>query len=106
VIRCDGGTVRANLYHGFATIERGEPSRLDKAFRPFVGSALAFGAAGANMAARAMSAEMAYPGLRELVRRFHRAAREGADPPISVEESLDVARVRDTIIAERLHPRG
>ena len=30
IIRCDGGTVRANLFHGYATIERGAPSRIDK----------------------------------------------------------------------------
>ena len=101
-VRCDGGTVRANLYHGFATIERGVPSRTDKALRPFVGSSLAIGAAAANIGSRILRAELAYPGLRELVGRFHRAATEGGPSPIGVEESIDVARMRDAVVAERL----
>ena len=40
--RCDQGTVRANLFHGYATIERGRPSRLDKLGRPFLASAQAY----------------------------------------------------------------
>jgi predicted dehydrogenase len=101
-VRCDGGTVRANLYHGFATIERGIPSRTDKVLRPLAASSLTLGAAAVNLASRALNGEPAYPGLRELVRRFHRAASEGGFPPIDGEESVDVARMRDTIVAARV----
>jgi predicted dehydrogenase len=101
IIRCDGGTVRANLYHGFATIERGAPSRIDKALRPFAESSLILGAAAANVAWRALSAEPAYPGLRALVRTFYRAVAQGAPSPIGVDESIDVAHMRDVISAER-----
>jgi predicted dehydrogenase len=95
--RCDRGTVRANLFHGFATIERGRHSRLDKLGRPFLVSAQAMGAAMGNLAHRIVRREPAYPGLRELVRRFHLACAIQAPSPISVDESIDVARARDTI---------
>ena len=99
--RCDLGTMRANLFHGFATIERGKPSRLDKLGRPFLGSAQAMGAAMGNLAARLVRREPAYPGLRELVRRFHLACASGSPSPITVDESIDVARGRDTIRVAR-----
>ena len=100
--RFDRGTIRANLFHGYATIERGTPSRLDKLGRPFLGSAQAMGAAMGNLVERVVRREPAYPGLRELVRRFHLACATGATPPISVDESIDVARARDMIREARL----
>jgi len=100
-IRCDGGTVRANLFHGFATIERGVPSRLDKVGRPLLASVQTMGVALTNLAGRAVRGEPAYPGLRELVRRFHLACARSGPSPISVEESLDVARARDNIRTAR-----
>jgi predicted dehydrogenase len=100
-IRCDRGTVRANLYHGYASLERGAPSRLDKLTRPFVGAALVLGAATGNLAHRALSREAAYPGLRELIARFYRATKEGSQPPISAAESIDVSRARDRLLGAR-----
>jgi hypothetical protein len=105
-VRCDHGTIRANLFHGFATVERGAPSRLDKIGRPFFGSAQALGAAIGNLAGRALRSEVAYPGLRELVRRFHAACATGAASPIDVAESIDVARARDRIRADRVGVRS
>jgi predicted dehydrogenase len=96
-VRCDQGTVRANLFHGYATIERGTASRLDKVARPLVGSSRTLGAAAGNLARRALRREPAYPGLRELVRRFHLACAGQGPSPISVDESTDVARARDSI---------
>jgi predicted dehydrogenase len=96
-VRCERGTVRANLFHGYSTIERGAPSRLDKVGRPFLGSGQALSAAMGNLARRAVRGEPAYPGLRELVRRFHLACASGGPSPISVEESVDVALARDVI---------
>jgi predicted dehydrogenase len=100
-LRCDRGTVRANLFHGYATIERGSPSRLDKLGRPFVSGAQGLGAAMANLVGRAARDEPASPGLRELVRRFHLACAGLGPSPISVDESIDVARARDGIAALR-----
>lgn len=103
-VRCDRGTVRANLFHGYATIERGTPSRLDKISRPIVGSTLVLGAAIGNLVERAVSRDVAYPGLAELVRRFHLACARLGPAPISADESIDVARARDGIRDRR--PRG
>ena len=101
-IRCDGGTIRANLYHGFASLERGTPSRLDKLARPFAGAALVLGAATSNLALRAVRGESAYPGLRELVARFYRATTGDVASPISAAESIDVARARDRLVGARV----
>lgn len=101
VARCDLGTIRANLYHGYATIERGAASRVDKVGRPFVASALTLGAAVHNLTGRLARGESAYPGLRELVRRFHLTCAGQGSSPIAVEESIDVARARDTIVSLR-----
>ena len=105
-IRCDRGTVRANLFHGYATIERGTPSRMDKIGRPVTGSMLTLGTAVANLGARALRREPAYPGLRELVSRFHRACEGQGLSPITVEESIDVARARDSIASPRRRAGG
>jgi predicted dehydrogenase len=99
--RFDHGTVRANLFHGFSIIERGAPSRLDKLGRPFLGSAHALVVATGNLAGRVLRHEPAYPGLRELVRRFHLACAGRAPSPVSVDESVDVARARDSISEAR-----
>ena len=100
-LRADRGTVRANLFHGFATVERGTPSRRDKVLRPFAASTQMLGAATGNLLRRTVTGESAYPGLRELVRRFHRAAAGEGSIPITVAESIDVARARDTIASKR-----
>jgi predicted dehydrogenase len=101
-LRCDRGTVRANLFHGYATVERGTPSRIDKVGRPFLSATQGLSAATANLVGRAVRREPAYPGLRELVRRFHLACVKLGPSPISVDESIDVARTRDSIAALRV----
>jgi hypothetical protein len=93
--------VRGDLFHGFATVDRGQPSRWNKIGSPFVASGRVFGAAGLSLLGRATRNEPAYPGLRELIDRFHRAAAGRGEPPISVAESLDVARLRDRVARER-----
>jgi predicted dehydrogenase len=100
-VRCDGGTIRADLFHGFARIERGAASRLDKLARPFASSAGLFTEAAVNLAKRAVLREPAYPGLRELVRRFYLATEDLGESPISVREAIDVGRVRDRIAEAR-----
>lgn len=51
-------------------------------------------------------------GMTELIRRFHRACRDGASPPIPYREILLVARLMDSIFAQipptekRSAPRG
>jgi predicted dehydrogenase len=104
-LRADRGSVHANLFHGFATVERGTPSRRDKVLRPLIGSSLTLGVATGNLLRRTVRGESAYPGLRELVRRFHLAVAGVGTIPITVAESIDVARARDTIAAGRSNSR-
>lgn len=93
------GSVYADLFHGFAYAERGTTSRSWKIARPFVVAFRQAAAATDNLGRRALGAEPAYPGLRELVRRFYMAV-EGKDAsPIPAAESLAVADVWDRLSA-------
>lgn len=92
-----------DFFHGFATVFRARSDRRWKIVRPFVVGGRTLVAAGTNLAARARRGESAYPGLRELVRRFYAAAAENRPAPISVRETLAVARARDRI-AGAMHP--
>lgn len=95
----EGGAVHLDLFHGFHVVEGGAVSRGRKVVRPLVLSASTLRAAGTNLVSRAARREVAYPGLRELVRRFYRAVERGNRPPISPRELLDVAAARETLIA-------
>jgi len=95
----DTGTWHADLFHGFAFSEKGSVSRLSKLARPFAMAGRTFAAATDNAARRAINAEQAFPGLREIVSRFYSAVRSQGTPPITVSDTLDVAAARDTIIA-------
>jgi predicted dehydrogenase len=92
------GTARADLFHGFATLDRGAPTRATKLTGPFTRSTRTFVGAGMNLAARTIARESAYPGLRELVRRTYTAITEGGGPPIQPAETLAVAVARDRIL--------
>jgi predicted dehydrogenase len=91
------GSAQADLYHGFAVIERGAPTRARKAARPFFLAGATLAHAGGNLATRAARRETAYPGLRELVRMTYQAIRSGSPPPIDPEETLAVALASDAI---------
>ena len=96
----DAGTATADLFHGYSVIEEGTVSRLTKATRPFVASALTFGSAAANGIRRGVSAETAFPGIRELVKSFYGSVRGDAVAPIPGETLADIAIARDNIIKE------
>jgi len=96
-IMCMDGTFHVDLFHGFALRERAGVSRARKALRPFTVSLGAIGAAGTNLVHRVLRREPAYPGLRELILRFHRAI-AGGPLPITPSEMLDVARARDDLL--------
>jgi len=91
-------SAHADLFHGFAVVERGTATRFRKATRPFTLAGATFVRAGGNLTVRAIQGEIAYPGLRELVRRTYDAIRSGAPQPIEAEETLSVALARDRII--------
>jgi len=101
-VLCSGGSVNVNLFHGYAVVRRGKPSRLDKASQPFRLAGATLGAAAANLAGRALRRELAYPGLATLVARFYAAARGTGDNPIRPEDTLAVAAVRDHLVREAL----
>jgi predicted dehydrogenase len=84
-------SARADLFHGFATVERAGVTRTAKVLAPFRRGALLLGAAGANLLRRAAQWEPAYPGLLALIRGFYASVREGAPAPVGRDELLEVA---------------
>jgi predicted dehydrogenase len=93
-----GGTLHADLFHGYSVVEPSAVSKLRKVSRPFALSAATTRAATVNLARRAVEREPAYPGLRTLIAEAYASARDGRRPPIGREECLAVARARDRIV--------
>jgi predicted dehydrogenase len=98
-ITAESGSIEIDHFHDFAIALPGEVSRSRKILAPFVRSGREVTAAAGNLVGRAARGEFAYPGLRRLVGDFYGAVRKpGSPPPISPEQSIAVAAVRDTII--------
>jgi predicted dehydrogenase len=95
------GTAHLDLFHGFATVEAGATSRAGKILRPFRHAGATLAGATGNLIGRIARFEPAYPGLRELVREFYRAVREGGPPPVTADEVTDVARTRALLAGYR-----
>ena len=93
------GAITLDLFHGFSIMEGGRVSRARKFVRPFASSVKLATAASRNSVSRALSRETEFPGLTELCRRFYLAADKRGPTPIKAEEALDLALVRDKIIA-------
>jgi predicted dehydrogenase len=93
------GSASCDFFHGFATIESGAVSRARKILRPLAASSETFLTAVGNLGSRIVRREYAYPGLRELVRRFYQAVIDEGASPISPADTLAVAAVRDDVIA-------
>lgn len=91
-----------DLFHGFAVVQPARADRRWKIVRPFVVGRRTLTAATTNLVRRVARGETAYPGLRELVRRFHAAAAAGptARSPIAPSETLAVARARDAVVRQ------
>jgi predicted dehydrogenase len=94
------GSAQVDLFHGFCVLEHGTVSRAHKIAHPFVQSGATLFSAATNLLSRAVRSEPAYPGLRELIRRFYEALSTRGKPPISASEALEVAAARDNILAE------
>lgn len=92
------GTLMADLFHGFATFERNRGSRAYKIARPLALSGQQLGRALWNLGRRSLAREPAYPGLRELVRGFYAAVRDGAPAPLPPEHARQVALAREAIL--------
>jgi predicted dehydrogenase len=94
----DRGSVRADLFHGFAVFETGRSTRAYKVLRPFSVGGRTLLTAAVNMSRRVVRREPAYPGLFRLIRAAYAAVREASAPPISFAEMLDVAAARDRLM--------
>lgn len=103
-LRGDKGTWEADLFHGFARFRAGTASRRSKALRPFGDALSTFGHASANIAARVLRREPAYPGLRTLMAAFYAATGGQGAAPIAAEQAIAVATVRDLFLARTAGP--
>jgi predicted dehydrogenase len=92
-------TARVDLFHGFGLIEAGGTSRAAKALAPLRAGTRLLWAAGTNLGRRALDREPAFPGLRELVRRFYASVREGTPTPVSPEELVETAATVERVRA-------
>ena len=101
----DLGSVRADLFHGYAVRHAPTVSRRAKLAQPFVVSAKNLHGASVNLIRRAARREPAYPGLRALVGAFYDAVGSGARPPIAPAQIVDVAVARDRLL-EDIRPIG
>jgi predicted dehydrogenase len=97
-------TGHADLFHGFAIVDRGRATRVRKLARPFTTSSRTLAGATGNLVARAARRETAYPGLSELVRATYKAIVTRGPSPIAVEEMLAVAQSRERILEGIDHP--
>ena len=101
------GSLHLDFFHGFCAIRRTKPSRVAKALAPFRAAGGTAVAAAGNLAQRAWTREPAYPGLATLVARFHRAVRAGDACPVPPEAALEVAAMREHLVAlSRLPQEG
>lgn len=105
-MRCENGTWEVDLFHGFGVLLPGGVSRRRKITLPFERATRILGHAASNLAGRALRREPAYPGLRTLVQEFYSAVRGEREPPISLEESEEIAGARDEILARLVKSDG
>ena len=92
------GTIHLDLFHGFAVIETEKVSKGRKILHPFDLAARSFSAATINLVRRIVRREPAYPGLWQLVNAFYQSIREDKQPPITPEQAINVAWIRDYLI--------
>lgn len=92
-------TARLDLYHGYGYVERAGTGRAAKLLRPFRLGFAQLTAASSNIVSRAVRRETAFPGLRELIGRFHRAIRGEVTKLPEVEEILEAAQLVEQLAA-------
>ncbi len=96
------GTLHLDLFHGYSFVEPGKASRRHKIMRPFALGLRRLGAASMNLGRRAIWGEPAYPGLQRLVTLFYEAVRNGSEPTISTNATMEIANVRESLMSGRL----
>jgi len=97
------GTARVDLFHGYAVVEAGGTSRTAKALAPLRAGTRLLWAAGGNLARRAVEREPAFPGLRELVRRFYASIADDTPSPVDPEEVVEAAALIEHVTATSVH---
>ena len=94
---CQQGQIELNLFHDYALIEKGAPSRRQKLQQPIKHYGHGLFTAIFNLIKRAYRKEYAYPGLHNLIKHFYQAVITSHSPPISRQEIQDIAVARDNI---------
>jgi hypothetical protein len=97
-MRGTSGTIFINLFHGYSFFQAGGVSRIRKVTHPFERSLKECTVAATNLGLRFVRKEKAYPGLQLLVRSFYGAIRNNTPPPISANDAIEVAEVRDELM--------
>jgi predicted dehydrogenase len=105
VVAGERGTLAIDFFHGFSIRKPGTGSRTRKIVQPFHDAAIELGTAAANLARRTAQQELAYPGLRELIRRTYAAIAGSEPPPIGRADAMTVALASDAV-ADRLGIRA
>jgi predicted dehydrogenase len=90
-------TAYIDLYHGYGILEPGQVSRQAKITKPFRLGTQILTNAGSNLIHRSLRAEPAYPGLRELIKRFYQSIASDTPPPISNAEIFAAAHLIDQV---------
>ena len=98
------GRIHIDLFHGYSFVESGTVSRQKKIMQPFERSFKDGTSAASNLGYRLIRGERAYPGLQRLVALFYESVRTGTAPPISRQEAMRVASVRDCLLGVRRDP--
>lgn len=93
------GTIHVDLLHGFCVVEPGTVSRWRKIMHPFDLSSRILFSAGGNLVKRALSNELAYPGLRTLIEYFYAAVSAHSEPPIPPEEAIQIAATCERLVS-------
>lgn len=99
-LRGDGGSLDADLFHGYSCARHAGVSRAHKVMGPFATAAGGFAAASLNLIRRTVKWEPAYPGLRPLIGAFYAAVAGAGPSPLSASHILAVAAARDAISRE------
>ena len=100
------GSAHADLFHGYSVLDSSDVSRTAKATRPFRSAVKSISAASSNLARRSLHSEPAYPGLNELVRQSYLAAQRELPSPITAAQTLNIAEVRDVLMALHAQSRA
>jgi predicted dehydrogenase len=95
------GSVYIDLFHGYGLLETGQVSRQAKIIKPFRLGTKILANASSNLFCRALRGESAYPGLRELIKRFYQSIKNNTSAPISNCEIIAVAKLMEKVSSEQ-----